>query len=509
MKNCKICNKEIPNHRIYCGNACKFSDNEYNKSRSKRIPNDLSKIMVCKSCGWKTKDIQNLSGGVTEHLKLHLIQLSDKDFTSTFDINDDQRNKLLCCLCDWWTYDVNNKSGAFTSHINRKHAMSTGEFIETYGGNYSNLWSTVKSNIDRIAHIKLDKRNQVVCKICNESLKILSNTHLKLHGITQSDYKEKYGSIISESTQNLFSDNLSKIEMPPQSKYEREIYDFISSVYSGVIVTNTKQVISPFEVDVYLPDLKFAIELNGLYFHSEISGGRDKHYHLAKTIKANKLGIRLLHIFEDEWKTKSEIIKSMLLSRIGKIKTNLHARSMILSYPSSDEKNAFLKNNHLQGVDKSSIFIGLYDSKELISLMTFGPLRTVLGSKSVQDQYELVRFCTKLGVSCRGSFSKLMTYFVSLKNPSKIITYADQRFSVETSNVYSKNGFNYISTTKPNYFYMKNHDSRLHRFNFPKHKLVKLGHDISMSEWEIMQSMGYDRIWDCGHLKYEWNKTEL
>jgi very-short-patch-repair endonuclease len=327
--------------------------------------------------------------------------------------------------------------------------------------------------------------------------------------MTQSDYKEKYGMIISESTKNLFSDNLSKIEMPPQSKSEKEIYEFISSIYDGNIVTNTKQVIGPFEIDIYLPDLKFAIEVNGLYFHSEISGGRDKHYHLAKTTKANKLGIRLLHIFEDEWKNKTDIIKSMLLSRIGGIKTNLNARSMAISAPTSSEKNDFLKRNHLQGQDKSSIFMGLYSEGELVSLMTFGSLRSVLGSKSVKNQYELIRFCNKLNVSCRGSFSKLLSHFIRNKNPDKVVTYADCRFSVKSSNVYEKNGFGYISTSKPNYFYMKNHDVRLHRFNFPKHKLVKLGHDSSLSEWDIMKSINYDRIWDCGHFKYEWNKTCL
>ena len=76
--------------------------------------------------------------------------------------------------------------------------------------------------------------------------------------MTQSEYKNKYGTIISEFTHGEFSENLSKIEMPPQSKSEREIFEFISSFYSGKIITNTKQIIHPFEVDIYLPDIKLA-----------------------------------------------------------------------------------------------------------------------------------------------------------------------------------------------------------------------------------------------------------
>jgi hypothetical protein len=46
---------------------------------------------------------------------------------------------------------------------------------------------------------------------------------------------------------------------------------------------------------------------------------------------------------------------------------------------------------------------------------------------------------------------------------------------------------------------------RLHRYNFTKYKIIKMGGYPDKSEWENMKIMGYDRIWDCGHLKYEMN----
>lgn len=30
--------------------------------------------------------------------------------------------------------------------------------------------------------------------------------------------------------------------------------------------------------------------------------------------------------------------------------------------------------------------------------------------------------------------------------------------------------------------------------------------DINLTNWENMQLNGYDRIWDCGYIKYEWDK---
>jgi hypothetical protein len=35
-----------------------------------------------------------------------------------------------------------------------------------------------------------------------------------------------------------------------------------------------------------------------------------------------------------------------------------------------------------------------------------------------------------------------------------------------------------------------------------KHMLIEAGFSKEQTEWEIMQERGYDRIWDCGTLKY-------
>jgi hypothetical protein len=43
--------------------------------------------------------------------------------------------------------------------------------------------------------------------------------------------------------------------------------------------------------------------------------------------------------------------------------------------------------------------------------------------------------------------------------------------------------------------------------NFQKHKLAKIikVFDPNLTEWENMQLNGYDRIWDCGNLKYTYS----
>jgi hypothetical protein len=517
MNNCKICKKQINNKRIYCCNKCKFSDDEYNLARSKKsISNDFSKKLCCPRCDWTTKDINNLSGRVTNHIKSHSdVNLKFIDFRIIDDlefIQESAKEKLKCCICNWSTKDIKNKSGVFTNHIKTVHNLSLGEFIELHGEKYPDLWKIGKNNIERRTLINSDPYNRIVCNICNEPLKILSNSHLKKHNITQSEYKDIYGSIISANTSALFKKNLSNIEFPPQSKYELEILNYIKTIYNGDIITNTKKIIYPFEVDIYIPEKKLGIEFNGLYFHSELGNGKNRNYHLSKTITSEKNNIKLIQIFEDEWRNKVEIVKSIISSKLNVLPIKINARDCVIKSVSSNLKNDFLASNHIQGSDKSSVSYGLYHQNKLISIMTFGSLRAALGNSTKQNQYELFRFCSKIYVNCRGAFSKLFNHFINNHHPDSIITYADRRFSNVKNNVYNTNNLNFIGETKPNYFYTKNYDKRLHRFNFPKHKLVKMGHDSSLTEWEIMQSLEYDRIWDCGHLKFKWqhvpNSTE-
>ena len=139
--------------------------------------------------------------------------------------------------------------------------------------------------------------------------------------------------------------------------------------------------------------------------------------------------------------------------------------------------------------------------------MTLGQLRKSLGQKTEQGQWELLRFCNKINTNVIGGFSKLLNHFIKSQNPTKIITYSDIRWSGINPEkmVYSKIGFNKIDITPPNYWYVdkKKFINRYHRYTFRKNVLVKEGYSKEKTEWEIMQEKNYDRIWDCGSIKFE------
>lgn len=278
------------------------------------------------------------------------------------------------------------------------------------------------------------------------------------------------------------------------SNQEKELLDFVKSLFpeTETILENTKSIITPFELDIYIPNYKLAIEFNGLYWHSE-SQGKDKNYHINKTNLCNSKDITLLHIFEDEWINKKEIVQSVIKSKINLITDRVYARECIIKDVKFKEASEFLDNNHLQGSLNSGKSIGLFYNNELVSVFTY--------SKSRYDKtydWELLRYCSKLDLNVVGGFSKLLKHFRK-NNIGALLTYSDLRYSI--GNVYLKNGFTYLRTSTPNYFYVDDYTHRYSRMKFQKHKLQNLfeNYDENLTEFEIMQLNGYDRIWDCGN----------
>lgn len=288
-----------------------------------------------------------------------------------------------------------------------------------------------------------------------------------------------------------------------------ELRDFLKE-NSIDFIENDRSLISPFEIDFLIQDHNLAIELNGNFYHAELSFGKDKNYHLNKSIQCNLKGIRLIHIFEDEWINKKKILKSLILNACQKIKNKIYARNCEFKDVLYEEKKKFLEENHLQSNDYSKHNFGLYHKGELVSLMTFCSLRLALGNKKNKNgSLELSRFCSKTNIQIVGGFEKLLkNSILKLDGAQKIITYADCRFrglNYEDT-VYYKCGFDFISTSKPSYFYVfkNNYLDRYHRFAYNKQKLIKLfSADKGKTEWKIAQENNMDRLWDCGSMKFE------
>jgi len=340
-------------------------------------------------------------------------------------------------------------------------------------------------NVCKQTAINIRKLHNITDHIGHKPLPIDTITELN-HGkkMTATEiakiYNVNYGTVIKQLNKSGvgFKNN-------HYSALEKELENFL--IKENIeYVKNTRTLIPPLEIDFYLPNHNLAIELNGIYWHSELQG-KNKQYHVNKTNRCEELNIQLLHFWDSEWLCKQEIVESMILSKVGKTR-RIHARKCVKQPISSKEANEFIISNHIQGQCGSKEQYGLFYESDLVAVMTFGLSRFKKG------EYELLRYCSKTGVTVVGGASRLLS---CVQKP--LVTYANRRYS--NGNMYSKLGFKKTHISLPNYFYTRDYKTIVSRHKFQKHKIQNC--DKNLTEWENMQIQGYDRIWDCGNIVFK------
>jgi hypothetical protein len=262
-------------------------------------------------------------------------------------------------------------------------------------------------------------------------------------------------------------------------------------------IQNDKKIIRPFEIDFYLPDFNVGIEVGSIFWHSELNGGRGKNYHHSKWQKCKELNIDLYQWLDVDILNKWYIIESKIKYITKNIKNIIGARKLTIQKITVKEERPFLDSNHIQGFSKdrnSQYVFGAYYDNELMAVMTF---------KDSSKYIELKRYATNIHSIFPGLFSKMVKYAEShLPIQKQILSFSDNNHS--NGNVYLVNNFVISHNVEPRYKYTKNYHQLLGRKQFTQQKLLKKHpkYDKSMTEWEIMQMLGYDRIWDSGKIAW-------
>jgi len=402
----------------------------------------------------------------------------------------------------------------------KKKAKQTS--LERYNTQYPTRLPKIKEKI-RKSYYKKFKKTKMFKELQIKNLKLIGEYSSR----TYSEKGERINNIYKFECLdcgNIFSATFANNTVPPcrkcypmykNNKHQIELSNFLNSLKIK-FEENNKSIIAPFELDFFIEELNIAIEINGNYWHSEIAGEKSNKYHLKKSKLCKEKNIKLIHIFEDEFILKKNIVKSRLVNILNHSTQKIYARNCDIKTINNATKKDFLEKNHIQGNSVDYIRIGLFHKNKLVSVMAFSKKRIALGNKSsLKGEYELSRFCSKNNINVIGGFNKLLNYFVKNYNPYKIISYADCRWSGlnPEQTVYYKNKFTFISYTKPSYWYFLKNDyiKRYHRFSFNKQKLlslVEIKNKNNYTEWELARILKMDRIWDCGAMKFELNLTK-
>lgn len=538
-KGCKVCGKPTyfltfnKGYNTYCSNKCSSEDNK--EIRAASIKNSFQRKYGVNSPSQlestKEKVKQRREEGAYQQVVSKRKRTLEKKYGSSTYNNLEKAKKTK--KRKYGDENYNNRAKHFKTleerygcriHPNSlqklKERLERGE-VGTSSQKYRE-WLQLKgiTNISQdstVKDINKAQKQERTYKVLLERIKIYVEPLFSLDGFKGLG---TYGTVYSFRCKKCgteFEDYIHSTHIPrctncyPRKKYtsiaQYEIYNLIKEIIpEEEIELNNRTVLEQKELDILIPSRNLAIEYNGNFWHSEVQGGKTKEYHLEKTVECSKKGIHLLQIFEDEWLYNRHIVESKIRHILGASKEKVYARKCRVTEITSKQSNSFLKNHHLQGGDRSPIRLGLWEENRLVAVMTFSRLRAALGSKSSPTgEYEMVRYCVGEKPVVGGA-GKLFKYFKQEHNPAKVITFADRRWS-SSDNLYKTLNFKKTSEGVPNYWYLeKKTFKRLHRFGFRKSVLgSKLKEfDSSLTEWQNMQLNGYDRIWDCGSFRYEW-----
>jgi hypothetical protein len=468
--------------------------------------NNINNIVLCKECGenptkfndsWKNgyKDFCSVKCASSSKITKGKIVKTNNEkygkpyYTQTSDYSE---------KCKSSSIEKYGKNHFLESETVRDKIVKTNN--EKYGHDYGVQSDAIKSKMKKTKH----KKSVIKYDLLNVDYDITNSTSGNNNdNDMMTVIHKKCGNVMNISRKMLYDrmkyNNVCDVCNNIKSFKETELLNFIKSLCIDIdieLIENDRSVLNGKELDVYIPSKNLAIEFNGLYWHSEKF--KDKNYHINKSLESQEKGIQLLHIFEDDWNNKKEIVKSIIRNKLGKIDNKIYARKCIIKEVKSDKNRIFLDNNHIQGFSKSTYKLGLYYNNELVSLMTFGYRKT-----NTKKEFELIRFCNRLNTNVVGASSKLFKHFI--KNykikESYILSYAD--ISIFDGKMYDMLGFKEIHLTVPNYFWVVN-GKKEHRWKYNKQNLIKEGFVSNMTEREIMYSRGYYRIYSCGQKRYEY-----
>ena len=434
-------------------------------------------------------------------------------------VNEEVKNKLK-------TTNLNRYGNEYTFLSEEKRQLAKKTMLKRYGCEYAQQNKTIKEKSSKTMKKLYGNENALSCEKFKEKMlisirknqfkKFLNNQYVL--PLFSEDLYIQYGNNLKYewkckkcSKEFLSIINFSWFKQGQVKSYarcehcypylsgfsfdEKDIVEFLKTIFSGQIIENSRKIIQPYELDIYIPEKHLAIEFDGLYWHSDEN--ISKNYHLNKTELCEKQGIQLIHIFENEWLTKQEIVKSRLKNILGIYDKTIYARNCYIKEISNEISKKFLDENHIQGSINSKINIGLFFNDELVSVMTFSKPRF-----SKKYDYEMIRFCSKLNYHVIGAAGKLLKYFEKKYQPTSIVSYADRKWSI--GNLYRKLLFSIVEKTKPNYWYWKEKSNLQNRVKFQKHKLKNIleKYDEKLSEYENMKANGYNRIFDCGNIVF-------
>lgn len=419
---------------------------------------------------------------IKKQIKGHWLEKEKVDHVSKSMVIKEKKKETFLQKYNGFTYDPN-------SVLKDK---STRTMLEKYGVKHALQNEEIKEKVSR-TNMEIG---------ANTGLKLYSN--LTLQSIkelrNQNDVTDITIANMLKLSPSSVSKHLRKMGFPSGTitSPEQKVIDLLLCIQPNLnLSVHDRQAIKPLEIDIYLPDFKFGIEIHGAYWHNENYVPMD--YHQKKFLEAQKVGIRLIQVFDYELEDlrRFSILSSMIKSHLGNSR-RIGARNCDIKMVGAHTATTFYQKNHWQGSRGATYHYALFYKQVPVAMMSVGK------SRFEKDTWELIRFASLLSMNIIGAPSKLLKAVLT-DHPEikKLVSYSDNRLFQGKS--YQKMGFQPSENYYIDYVWWKEPSEYHFRYECQKHKLQKfLKENFRPEETEIenMQRCGYLRIFGAGQTKW-------
>lgn len=301
-----------------------------------------------------------------------------------------------------------------------------------------------------------------------------------------------------------------------KSAGESQVLQFLS-IFAKTEARN-RALIKPKELDIVLPELNLAVEYCGEFHHSHFDVAderKNKHRHFDKYLQCKAQGLRLLTVYESEWKDRQHAIKRLLRNAIGKSKGRLMARKCELRSVATTEAKAFYEKYHPQGGAGGGEHYGLYWAGKLVACMRFTYGVNDRGAGAATRVWTLSRYATRVTVA--GAASRLFKAFIAEHKPEAVKSFSDNRYF--SGGMYAQLGFTLEEEVAPDYLVWSPKRGLLPKPHYQRRQIPKrlIEHGVvdtfdpdtdSRSERDMTYLMKCGRIYDCGKKRWVWKPID-
>ena len=225
-----------------------------------------------------------------------------------------------------------------------------------------------------------------------------------------------------------------------ESKSENEVCKYLRSICDEEILQSSKKVIKPYELDMYVPSKNFAIEFNGMYWHS-IECNTPYEYHKTKTDMCEKIGVDLLHIIDVEWNSRRAQVENHIALALGYDSINSCKPEIVMHMSKHDGQTFFEQNAVAYKQLKNNC----------LAIRSNGKTVFVAEVELYDNQMIIKQFCFKMGYVIENAFTSIIEY----ANKANVIVYRDRRL---WTRMFFNKSFCHLREIEPQMMFFKKHN---------------------------------------------------